>query len=113
MSGFEDELSTQWPNSLDGKVRAFRVLSAFWRTIDAAARQRDAQIALLDVGPNLGAINRAALIAADHVLIPLASDLFSLHGLQNLGPTLRDWRSGWAATPRSRALRHGTCPTVG
>ena len=38
---------------------------------------------------------RAALIAADHVAIPLAPDLFSLKGLQNLGPRLREWRSGW------------------
>jgi hypothetical protein len=50
---------------------------------------------LIDVGPNLGAINRAAIIAAEHVVIPLAPDLFSLQGLRNIGPTLRDWRKGW------------------
>jgi len=47
------------------------------------------------VGPNLGAINRAALTAADTVLMPLAAGLFSLKGLSNLGPTLRDWRRNW------------------
>ena len=52
---------------------------------------------LLDVGPNLGAINRSALIAADHVAVPLAPDLFSLRGLWNLGPTLRRWREEWVA----------------
>jgi chromosome partitioning protein len=46
-------------------------------------------------GPNLGAINRAALIAADRVLMPLAADLFSLKGLSDLGPALRDWRRDW------------------
>lgn len=51
---------------------------------------------LVDVGPNLGAINRAALIASEHVLIPLGPDLFSLQGLRNLGPALRDWRRIWA-----------------
>lgn len=50
---------------------------------------------LVDVGPNLGAINRAAIIAANHVVFPLAPDLFSLQGLQNIGPTLRDWRVQW------------------
>jgi chromosome partitioning protein len=40
-------------------------------------------------------MNRAALIAADYVVIPLGADLFSLQGLRNLGPTLRDWRAGW------------------
>ena len=48
------------------------------------------------VGPNLGAFNRAALVAADHVVVPLAPDLYSLQGLRNLGPTLRRWRREWA-----------------
>ena len=56
----------------------------------------DAELVLVDVvGPNLGAINRSVLIASDHVCLPLAPDLFSLQGLKNLGPTLRDWRSVW------------------
>jgi cellulose biosynthesis protein BcsQ len=51
---------------------------------------------LIDVGPNLGALNRAALIAADYVVVPLAPDLYSLQGLRNLGPTLRNWREQWS-----------------
>lgn len=96
MSSSEDELSAQWPRCLDGNVRAFRVMSAFYRVLVEAAHRRDADIVLIDVGPNLGAINRAALIAARHVVIPLAPDLFSLQGLKNLGPTLRKWRADWA-----------------
>jgi cellulose biosynthesis protein BcsQ len=60
-----------------------------------AAQAREAQVVLIDVGPNLGAINRAAILAARHVVIPLAPDLFSLQGLRNLGPTLRSWRGEW------------------
>jgi cellulose biosynthesis protein BcsQ len=52
-------------------------------------------LVLIDVGPNLGAINRAALVASEHVVIPLASDLYSLQGLRNLGPQLRQWRQAW------------------
>lgn len=95
LSSFEDELSAQWPGCLDGKERSFRVISAFWRILDEVSRAQDADIVLVDVGPNLGAINRAILVAADHVVIPLAPDLFSLQGLRNLGPTLRRWRDGW------------------
>lgn len=95
LSGFEDELSQQWPRCLDGDKRAFRVIGAFHEVIRKAARIREADIALIDVGPNLGAINRAALIAAERVVVPLGPDLFSLKGLQNLGPTLREWRRGW------------------
>ena len=61
---------------------------------DAGVRTQ-ADIALVDVGPNLGAINRSALLAADFLLVPLASDLFSLQGLKNLGPTVREWRAVW------------------
>jgi chromosome partitioning protein len=52
-------------------------------------------VILVDVGPNLGAINRAALISSDYVVVPLSPDLFSLQGLRNLGPRFRDWRAGW------------------
>lgn len=95
LSSFEDDLSAQWPHCLDGKKRAFHVIGAFHQVIQRAAEMRQADIILVDVGPNLGAINRSALIAADHVVVPLAPDLFSLKGLQNLGPRLREWRKGW------------------
>jgi cellulose biosynthesis protein BcsQ len=50
---------------------------------------------LIDVGPNFGSTNRAALICADGIVVPLAPDLFSLQGLRNLGPTLSEWREQW------------------
>ena len=96
LSAAEDELSSQWPRALDEDQRAFRVLSALWRTLQNAADSTQAKLVLVDVGPNLGALNRAALIAADHVVVPLGADLYSLQGLRNLGPALRGWRKGWA-----------------
>src|ERR1017187_4324145 len=97
LAGFEDFLSQEWPNSLGSGnlLRAFRVLTAFWIVAQKAAVQNQADLILADVGPNLGAINRSALIGSDYVVIPLAADLFSLQGLRNLGPTLRRWRSDW------------------
>lgn len=102
LSAFEDELSAVWPRCLDRDERAFRVISAFWRILQKAAVRSDANLILMDLGPNLGAINRAALIAADYVVVPLSPDLFSLQGLQNLGPTLRRWRGEW----RERVVRN-------
>jgi chromosome partitioning protein len=97
LAGFEDFLSQEWPNSLgSGSLyRPFRILTAFWQVAQLAAEEHGADLILADVGPNLGAINRSALIGSDHVVIPLAADLFSLQGLRNLGPTLRAWRSDW------------------
>ncbi|MGB3764953.1 MAG: AAA family ATPase [Phormidesmis sp.] len=95
LSGFEDELSSQWSDCLDSKERAFRVISAFWRVLSQAASSHNADVVLVDLGPNLGAINRAALIASDYIVVPLSPDLFSLQGLKNLGPTVRRWRAEW------------------
>ena len=54
--------SSEWPGCLDRKERAFRVISAFWRLLTQAATSYKADLVLVDLGPNLGAINRAALI---------------------------------------------------
>lgn len=95
LSSIEDELSDQWPKCLDKNKRAFRVISAIWRILQNAADKRNSDIILVDVGPNLGALNRAVLVATDYVIVPLGADLFSLQGLRNLGPTLQSWRVGW------------------
>lgn len=95
LSGFEDELSRTWTDALGRNARAFRVLSAFWRVMQQGATRCKASVILLDLGPNLGSINRAALIAADYVVVPLSPDLFSLQGLRNLGPTFERWRQEW------------------
>ena len=95
LSRFKARLSAAWPGCLDGDEAAFRIESAFYRTILRGAEIREADVVLIDVGSNLGAINRAAIIAANFVVFPLAPDLFSLQGLRNLGPTLREWRKEW------------------
>lgn len=119
LSGFEDDLSGQWAGCLDGKERSFRVISAFWRILEDAARRFGATLTLIDLGPNLGAINRAALIASDHVAVPVSPDLFSLQGLRNLGPTLERWRGEWTERlkknpePEALALPQGAMRPAG
>ncbi|MDR1935769.1 MAG: ParA family protein [Candidatus Accumulibacter sp.] len=95
LSRFEDKLSDAWPRCHNRDESAFRTMTAFHRLIQAGS-QWGAELVLIDVGPNLGAINRSALIASDHVCLPLAPDLFSLQGLRNLGPALREWRGIWS-----------------
>ena len=87
----------EWPASMGDQnlIRPFKILTAFWQVMQRGATQHQADIIVIDVGPNLGAINRSALIASNHVVIPLGPDLFSLQGLRNLGPTLLSWRALW------------------
>jgi chromosome partitioning protein len=94
LSQFEDKLSDAWPRCHNSDEAAFRTMTAFHRLVQHGAAH-GAELVLIDVGPNLGAINRSALIAADQVCLPLAPDLFSLQGLKNLGPTLNKWREVW------------------
>jgi cellulose biosynthesis protein BcsQ len=99
LAGFEDQLSRAWGDATGSDqnqlYRPFRLLTAFWQVAQLGAAQHGADLILADVGPNLGAINRSALIASDYVVIPMAADLFSLQGLRNLGPTLKSWRRDW------------------
>ncbi|WP_437295814.1 ParA family protein [Sorangium sp. So ce426] len=99
LSLFEDRLAEAWNKCLSDSrgeaPDAFRVMSAFHRIMERAAAQAEAELVLVDVGPNLGALNRAALVASDLVVVPLGADVFSLQGLRNLGPTLAQWRRGW------------------
>jgi len=95
LSTFEDKLSDAWPRAMGRDEAAFRTLSAFHRAASFAADRHQPDVILFDVGPNLGAINRAALIGTDFVITPLAPDLYSMQGLRNLGPTLVHWRKDW------------------
>lgn len=120
LSSFESQLSDDWPNTILGRTGAIRVTSALWRTLQAAADKFNADLILVDVGPNLGAINRAILISSDYVVVPLSPDLFSLQGLRNLGPTLNDWRKEWQRVLENRepdvdlnVLPRGTISPIG
>lgn len=118
LSRLEEVLSTEWLRCLEGRERAFQLTTAFWSVIDEAAKRHEADVVLLDVGPTLGAISRAALVASSHVAIPLGPDLFSLQGIKSMGPALRTWRSTWAsarahAPDTLGALPEGSMSPVG
>lgn len=64
LSTFEDKLSDAWLKCLDGDVYSFRMMSLFNTILNDAATRFQAEYALIDVGPNLGAINRAILLSS-------------------------------------------------
>jgi cellulose biosynthesis protein BcsQ len=96
LSSFEDKLSDAWSKCLAGDMFAFKVTSVFKTLFIDAENRTAADFILIDVGPNLGAMNRSVLISTDNVIIPVAPDLFSLQGIKNLGNTLKEWRFQWA-----------------
>jgi cellulose biosynthesis protein BcsQ len=97
LSNYEETLSYEWGKiMIDGlSSNSMKTLAAFWQIMQKAATQVQADIILVDIGPNLGALNRSILIAVDYVIIPLRADLFSVQGLKQLGATLNGWKSMW------------------
>jgi len=88
----EEELAVQWQIALTGNQQALRTLSEPWRTMTMLASVHDAQLVLVDLGPNFSAINRSGLIGADHIVVPLTAH--SVSSLKLLGSTLEKWRKG-------------------
>lgn len=95
LSTYEDDLSDAWLKCLNGNTFAFKITSLVKTIVDEAAKRFDAEVVLIDVGPNLGAINRVVAISSDYIIMPVASDLFSLQGIKNLGTTLENWKGQW------------------
>lgn len=96
LAAFEDDLADVWLRSLRGDAPALAATSCFWRLLRRASEDQGADLVLIDLGPGLGPLNRAALLAADHIVFPLKPDWLSLQALRSAGPALRSWRSGWA-----------------
>jgi len=95
LSVFEDLLGETWNSAKGGSEAALRAQSALYRAVMAAADKAGATIVLVDLGPNLGALNRAMLSGSDYFVVPIAPDLFSIRGTENLGSKLVKWRREW------------------
>jgi chromosome partitioning protein len=95
LSNFEAILPVGWTEALAGEARGFRVTSALHRLFAAVGAETHADFVLIDLGPNVGALNRTALIASDGFVVPLAPDLFSVMALPSVGNSIRDWRRQW------------------
>ena len=96
LSNYEDILGDSWSSAKGGSEPAIRIQSAIYRYIKWASEKVKANIVLVDLGPNLGALNRAVLSSSDYFIIPLSPDLFSIKGTENLGNKLVLWQKEWA-----------------
>lgn len=85
----EDLLATDWGQAISGGVRGLRTTLLF-RHLLQFANQYD--YVFFDVGPSLGAINRAVLLAADCFMTPMSTDIFSLRALDNISLSLQKWK---------------------
>lgn len=82
----EDTLASDW-NS--GGVRGVRTTYMFREFL---ANCYDYDYVFFDMGPSLGSINRAVLIACDYFVLPLSMDIFSIRATENISTWLKEWQ---------------------
>jgi len=95
LSVFEELLAERWVDVLAGRELGFRATSAIYRYIEHFTSANHIYYVLIDVGPNLGALNRAVLLGCDYFFVPMIPDMFSLRGLSNIGTTFVKWIRDW------------------
>jgi chromosome partitioning protein len=105
LSDFEEIAPEGWTQALAGNARGFRVSTALYRVIHSAGTLLEADIALVDLGPNVGALNRTVILGSSGFVIPLAPDLFSLTALPSVGKSASLWVAEWQAALGSAARR--------
>jgi hypothetical protein len=85
----EDLLAKDWSSGLSGEVRGLRTTFVFR---DLLNRCEEYDFVFFDVGPSLGAINRAVLMACDLFVSPMTIDIFSLRAIENIKTAMESWR---------------------
>lgn len=88
LATMEDLLATDWSDVLGGKARGVRTTLVFSQALQELS---DYDYVFFDMGPALGAINRAILIACDYFITPMSPDIFSLLALENIGSSVKKW----------------------
>lgn len=109
LSDFEMELTNAWTQLLAGMERGFRVTSAIYRLIMNFCKQQEIDYVLIDIGPNMGALNRAILLGCDNYIIPVVPDMFSLRGTQNIGRIFATWISNFQLSKERVTINDFDC----
>lgn len=85
----EDFLASEWKDVKASDYRGIRSSLLFSHFLTQCG---DYDYVFFDMGPSLGAINRAILLACDYFITPMSSDIFSLLALGNIGKSINSWR---------------------
>lgn len=86
LSLFEDFLSSAWLEMQGARPAGLR--QSLWIRQLISSVNQDYDIAILDIGPSFGALNRTVLLGGDYFVSPLGCDLFSIIGIENIGKWL-------------------------
>lgn len=85
----EDLLSKDWQDAVAGDIRGLRTSYLFAQLL---TRCKDYDYVFFDMGPSLGSINRAVLLACDYFVSPMSIDIFSLKAIENISTAIIEWK---------------------
>jgi cellulose biosynthesis protein BcsQ len=85
----EDLLSKDWQDAISGDIRGLRTSLLFSELLSRCTHY---DFVLFDMGPSLGSINRAVLLACDFFVSPMSIDIFSLRAIENISIALLEWK---------------------
>lgn len=89
MSLEEDRLATDWVQGTGGDIRGLRTTFLFSQLLSQCG---DYDYVFFDMGPSLGSINRAVLVAVDGFVTPMSTDIFSIRAIDNISLSLSSWK---------------------
>jgi cellulose biosynthesis protein BcsQ len=87
----EDLLANDWRDARGGGMRGIRTTFVFVDLV-SKAKELKYDFVFFDMGPSLGAINRAVLLAMDFFVVPMTIDVFSSWAIRNIGTTVTIWQ---------------------
>ncbi len=85
----EDFLSKDWGDVMSSQIRGIRTNMLFIHFLTMCSEY---DYVFFDMGPSLGALNRAVLLSCDYFITPMSSDIFSLLALENIGISIVKWK---------------------
>lgn len=106
----EDLLASDWKTATGGDARG---LQTNFIIKDILLKYQDQyDYIFFDVGPSLGALNRAILISCDYYIIPMSVDMFSLAAIENISTSLNKWKKYITRSLENHEEEEGTPFTI-
>lgn len=94
LSTLEDIFGSSWVDFRGGQSGPTR--RTIWLRALISHLESEFDVAIVDVSPSLGSINRTCLIGSDYFVTPMAPDLFSLFALDNIASWFDRWLNQYA-----------------
>jgi cellulose biosynthesis protein BcsQ len=90
---YEDTIGSRWNAVYRGDPLAIRTVTQIRSFCEVYGKKYNYELVVIDTSPSLGILNKVIISTVDGFLIPCMPDMFSLYGIQNIGKSLKRWKS--------------------